>query len=145
MYVDLMRDRLLGPVFELIRLRFIDGTFTLERAWHSLNPDVADRKRLVAVRRVLYRRQFLSDFADRSGLDDDLRDREDAVEQVIQGDSLDETSLFDSLPRSQGRSTDDWAGHLEQAHETAATALLGSTATVTDLHTWLNDPQDGFT
>jgi hypothetical protein len=142
MYVDLMRDRLLGPVFELVRLKFVDGTFALERAWHSLNPGVSDRKSLVAVRRVLFRRQFLSDFAFRSGLEDVLHERERAVKQVIKGTSLDESSLFD---RSHIRSTDDWADHLAPAYEAAATALLGTTATVDDLHTWLNDPEYDFT
>jgi hypothetical protein len=142
MYVDLMHDRLLGPVFELIRLKFRDGEFALERAWHSLNPDVSDRKRLVAVRRVLFRRRFLSDFAVRSGLKDSLHDREQAVKQVIEGESLDESSLFG---RSHIRSSDDWTDYLVPAYEAAATALLGTTATVDDLHTWLNDPEYGFT
>lgn len=145
MYIDLMRDRLLGPVFELVRLKLVDETFIIERKWYSLNQSVSDHKQIVAVRRVLFRRQFLSDFTYRSGLEDTLRDREDAVKQVIQGDSLDETPLFGDSLLSQGRSIDNWVDHLVPAYETAATTLLGPQATVDDLHTWLNDPEYGFT
>jgi hypothetical protein len=144
LYVDLMQKRLLGPVFELVSLTY-DGTFTLKRAWYSLNPGASDRERLVAVRRVLYRRQFFSGFVRQSGLKDALHDREEAVKQVIRGTSLDESSLFDSSLPSLAYSTETWADHLESAYETAATVLLGSQSTADEFHTWLNDPEYGFT
>lgn len=131
----------IGPVFELVRLEFINGSFALERAWYSLNPGVSDSESLVAVRRALFRRQFLSDFALRSGLEDALHDREADVKEIIDGIPLNESSLFQHSQLSQARTTEDWADYLSPAYETAATALLGSTATVDDLHTWLNDPE----
>lgn len=144
MYLNLMRERLLGPVFELVKLTY-DGSFTLKRTWYSLNPGTSNQEQLVAVRRVLYRRQFFSDFVRRSGLKETLHNREEAVKQVIHGATLDESSLFDSSVLSQVHSTTAWADNLESAYETAVTALLGSQATGNELHTWLNDPKFGFT
>jgi hypothetical protein len=138
---DFIRERLLGPVFELVRLTVEDGTFALERAWHSLNPDVSAAESLLAIRRVLYRREFLSTFGTASGLDEIRAEREANVERIIHGASLDDVPLCAvSHP-----SPDDIAQWLPTAAENAAMALLGSTATPEELRLWLNDPDYGFT
>lgn len=138
---DFIRERLIGPVFELVRLTFEDGTFTLERAWHSLNPGVSADESLLAVRRVLYRREFVSTFGTVSGLDEIRAEREANVERIIHGASLDDVPLCEvSHPPP-----DDIAQWLSTAAENAATALLGSTATPEELQLWLNDPDYSFT
>jgi hypothetical protein len=140
-FIDFIRERLVGPVFELVRLTFEEGTFALERAWHSLNPGVSAAESLLAVRRVLYRREFVSTFGTASGLDEIRAEREANVERIIHGASLDNVSLCDvSHPPP-----DDIAQWSSTAAENAATALLGSTATPEELQLWLNDPDYGFT
>ncbi|RRJ29935.1 hypothetical protein [Halocatena pleomorpha] len=137
MYVDLMRERLRGPVIEVVRLKRVEGTFTLERAWYSLNPNVANDDSLLAVRRTLFRRQFLSTFSAESGLGSLRAEREAGVERIIQDASLTDSSVFDiSLPPSN-----HIAQCLPAACETAATTLLGPTASIEDLTAWLNEPQ----
>ena len=136
LFIDFMRERCFGPVFEVVRLDVIDERFVLERAWYSLNPDVSDAGSRLAVRRALYRRQFLSLFGSESGLNDVRSDRETAVERVIRGASLDEVALFDLVSPS----TEQLSESLVAAHEATAAALLGSQATSEDLHIWLNDP-----
>ncbi len=141
MYVDLLRERLRGPVIEVVRLKLVEGTFTLERAWHSLNPDVATEGSLIAVRRALFRRRFLTTFGNESGLRRIRAEREAEIERIIRGVSLAESAVFElSLP-----SSDHIAQCLPAACDTAATALLGENATVEELTAWLNDPQAGFT
>ena len=139
-FVDYICELCYGPVFELIRLKFVDGTFVLERAWFSLNTGVSDAERLLAVRRALFRRQFLPTFGTQSGLDDILDAREAAVEEVIRGAPLDEVSLFDvSLPSSE-----QLTNHLMATQQSNVEALLGPRATTDHLTTWLNDPEFGF-
>ncbi len=141
MYVDFMCERLRGHVIEVVRLKRVDRTFTLERAWYSLNPNVDNESSFLAVRRALFRRQFLSVFGVESGLDNLRAQREAAIEQVIQGTPLAESSVFNvSIP-----STTQIAKCLPTACKTAATTLLGPTASVEDLTAWLNEPQFGFT
>ncbi|UPM43171.1 hypothetical protein [Halocatena salina] len=140
MYVDLLHERLRGPVIEVVRLKLVEGTFTLERAWYSLNPNVATEDSLIAVRRALFRRQFLTAFGNESGLGRIRSEREAEIERIIRGTPLAESSVFAfSLP-----SSDDIAQCLPAACETAATALLGENATVEELTAWLNDPQAAF-
>lgn len=136
-FVDFICERCLGPVFELVRLKFVSGTFVLERTWVSLNPNVSDAENLLAVRRALYRRQFLSTFSAESGLDTILNAREGAVKQIIRGSSLSEVSLFDVSYPSPTQLAED----LQAAQETAAEVLLGPQATIEDLTAWLNDAE----
>lgn len=135
-FVDFICDICLGPVFEFARLKFVDETFVLERAWFTSNRSVSDDESLLAVRRALFRRQFLSTFGTESGLNDVLEGRERAVERVIRGAALEEVSLFDGAVPS----TEHLSKSLETAQKAAADALLGSQATVDDLHSWLNIP-----
>lgn len=138
-FVDFIRARSRGPVYELVRLKFVDDEFVLERAWYSLNDRVSAAESLVAIRRVLARRQLFPLFAEQSGLEAIRAEREDAVTDIIQGASFDETSLFTISPPSPA----ELRNHFVSAHATVATALLGSTATEDDLHTWLNESDYG--
>lgn len=141
LFVDFIRERLLGPVCEIVRLTLGDDTFALNRAWYSLNPGVSAAESLLAIRRVLYRRQFLSTFGTNSGLAAIRAKREAGVERIIHGAARADVPLYDvSLP-----SPDDIAQCLPTASETAAAALLGPTATAEELRMWLNDPDYGFT
>lgn len=138
-FIDFIRAQSRGPVFELVRLKFVDDEFVLERAWYSLNNRVSAAESLVAVRRVLARRQLFPLFAKQSGLEAIRAKREDAITDIIQGASFDETSLFDISPPDPSALRD----HFISAHETVATALLGSMASEDDLHTWLNESDYG--
>lgn len=138
-FIDFIQARSRGPVVELVRLKFIDGEFVLERTWCSLNDHVSNTESLIAVRRVLFRRQFFSRFIANSELQTIRDDREAAVERVIQGASLTDVTLFEhSLP-----APDDLRTQLHSAYETIAPALLGAEASVDDLRRWLNDPDYG--
>lgn len=139
MLVDFVRERCFGPVFEVVRLDVVDEQFALERAWYSLNPDVPDTGSRLAVRRALFRRQFLSLFGSESGLNDVRSAQERAVEQVIRGASLDDVALSSVAYPSQEQLSES----LPTAHEATATELLGNQATTDDLHHWLNDPEYG--
>lgn len=135
-FVDFIRARSRGPVFEQVRLKFVDDEFVLERAWYSLNARGSDVESLVAVRRVLFRRQFFPQFAAASGLDAIHDKRETAVKDVIHGASFDDVPLFDiSSPSPEGLRDD-----LISTHESVAPAFLGPHATADDLQKWLNDP-----
>lgn len=136
-FVNHIQDICFGPVFESIRLKFIDEQFVLERAWISLNPAVSDAEQRLSVRRALFRRLFLSTFGTESGLDHILDARETAVERVITGTSLDEVPLFDVALPSPERLDES----LTTAHESAVDALLDSQASVEDLQEWLNTPE----
>lgn len=139
MLVDFVRERCFGPVFEVVRLDVVDEQFVLERAWYSLNPDVSDDGSRLAVRRALFRRQFLSLFGSESGLIDVRSAQGNAVEQVIRGSSLDDVALSSvAYP-----SLEQLSESLTMAHEATATELLGNQATTDDLHHWLNDPEYG--
>lgn len=134
---NFMRDRCFGPVVEMVRLNLIDGRFVLERGWYSLNPDVSEAGNRLAVRRALFRRQFLSLFGSESGLNDARDALGTAIERVIRGASLDDVGLSEfTLP-----SLDHLAESVSVAHEATAAALLGTQATSDDLHNWLNDPE----
>lgn len=138
--VDFMYERCLEPVCELLRLKFDDGRFILELSWLSTNPNISDNGGLLAVRRALYRRQFLSYFSTESGLAAIRADREAAIERIIRGSSLDDESLFDiSYP-----SPEQLIGDLEKARDTAANTLLGPQMGTENLEAWLNDPDYGF-
>lgn len=139
-FIDFIQTQSRGPVVELVRLKFIDDEFVLERTWCSMNDRVPDTESLVAVRRVLFRRQFFSRFTTDSGLKAMRDNREAAVKHVIQGASLEDESLFDhTLPAPDALHT-----QLHSTYETIAPALLGPQATGDDLHRWLNDPEYGF-
>ena len=139
MLVDFVRERCFGPVFEVVRLDVVDEQFVLERAWYSLNPDVSDAGSRLAVRRALFRRQFLSLYGSESGLIDVRSAQGNAVEQVIRGSSLDDVALSSvAYP-----SLEQLSESLTTAHEATATELLGNQATTDDLHHWLNDPEYG--
>lgn len=138
-FTDFIRERCFGPVFEVVRLDFVDEQFVLKRTWYSLNPEVSDAGNRLAVRRALYRRRFLTLFGAESGLNDARAAQERAVERVVRGASLEDVTLADiSLP-----SPEQLSASLAAAHESAATALLGSQATSEDLHRWLNEPETG--
>lgn len=136
-FIDVIRARCFGPVFELVCLKFVENTFVLERVWYSLNPEVSPYEQCVAVRRTLFRRAFLSRYNTESGLQSILKRRESAVENIINGASLAEVSLFD-IPTP---SPDQLASHLAAAYNTTATALFGPQATIEDVRLWLNDPE----
>ncbi len=141
LFAGFMREWMIGPVFELVRLTFTDGQFVLERAWYSMNPDISDAECLLAVRRALFQREFIATFGVESGLDDLRMDRQMAVERTIHDESFKTEVLFDrSVPSSDQLSTD-----VKTAYESTASTLLGPHATTDDLCTWLNDPQYGFT
>jgi hypothetical protein len=127
-----------GPVFEIVRLRFVDGTFHLERSWFSMDTETSDEERLLGVRQALYRRLFFSQFNTTSSLTDILVEREQAVARIIRGKSLANETLFDA-----SYSIPDFTDHLEAARATAVETILGATASVQDLHTWLNEPGYG--
>ncbi len=135
-FLDFVYDRCFGPVFEVVRLRSSETGYVLERTWHSMNPTVSNDDSLLAVRRALFRRQFLSRFSTNGGLAEQLAARTEAVERVIQGASLDEVSLFDQ----PGPDTTQLSGHLTDAETAACQALLGPQATTEELRRWLNDP-----
>lgn len=137
--IDYMSERCLGPVTELVRLRS-DDNFVLERAWFSMETDLSDSVGLLAVRRALFRRAFLSCFGDESGLDDQLDVRETAINHIIHGTSFTEVQLFNMTPPSPTQLADS----LESSRATAIATLLGSTATVAELNKWLDQPQYGF-
>lgn len=137
--VDYMTDRCLGPVTELARLKS-DDAFVLERAWFSMETDLSDSANLLAVRRALFRRAFLSYFGAKSGLDDQLDVRETAINHLIHGSSFTDVQLFNMTPPSPAQLVDS----LESARATAITTLLGPTATVADLNKWLDQPRYGF-
>lgn len=139
MLVDFVRERCFGPVFEVVRLDVVDEQFVLERAWYSLNPDVSDAGSRLAVRRALFRRQFLSLFGSETGLNDARTAQERAVEQVVRGASLDDVALSSVAYPSPEQLSES----LPTAHEVTATELLGNQATTDDLHHWLNDPEYG--
>jgi hypothetical protein len=135
-FIDVIRARCYGPVFELVRLKFEDG-FVLERTWYSLNPEVTASEQCVAVRRTLFRRAFLSRYNVESGLQSVLKQRESAVKDIINGASLTEASLFDVPYPSPKQLT----GHLTTAYDTTATALFGPRSAKEEVHAWLNDPE----
>jgi hypothetical protein len=137
--VDYMSERCLGPVTELVRLRS-EEDFVLERAWFSMETDLSDSVGLLAVRRALFRRVFLSCFGDKSGLDDQLDIRETAIKHIIHGASFTDVQLFNMTPPSPTQLADS----LESSRATAIATLLGSTATVAELNKWLDHPQYGF-
>lgn len=138
--IDFFDKQCLGPIFEIVLFEYTnDGAF-LKRAWFSMNPNASDTESLLAVRRALFRRQFLSIFSDRSGLDKFLASREHTVERIIRGASLDEAPLFSTSRPSLSQ----LANNLPSAHETAADALFKSQMTSDDLNAWLNDPEYGF-
>lgn len=126
-----------GPVFEIVRLRF-DGTFHLERSWFSMDTETSDEERILGVRQALYRRLFFSQFNTTSSLTDILVEREQAVARIIRGKSIANETLFDA-----SYSIPDFTDHLEAARATAVETILGATASVQDLHTWLNEPGYG--
>lgn len=137
--IDYMDDRCLGPVTELVRLKSNDD-FVLERAWFSMETDLSDSVNLLAVRRALFRRVFLSCFGDESGLDDQLDVRETAINHIIHGESFTNVQLFNMTPPSPAQLVDS----LESARATAITTLLGPTAGVAELNKWLDQPRFGF-
>ncbi|MFC6965048.1 hypothetical protein ACFQJ8_27305 [Halocatena marina] len=134
--VDYMSERCLGPVIELVRLKS-DAGFVLERSWFSIGTDISEAEGLLAVRRALFRRIFSSNFVIESGLDNRLDDRETAIKRIIHGTPFSEAQLFDmDIP-----STDQLAGSLSAARTNAITTLLGPTASVEELHMWLDHPE----
>jgi hypothetical protein len=139
-FVDFIRTRSRGPVFEQVRLKFVDDEFVLERAWYSLNDRTSGTEHLVAVRRVLFRRLFFSQFTDSSGLDTIRTKREAAVEDIIHGESFDEMSLFEISSPDPAELRDQ----LISTYETVAPAFLGPQATADDLQQWLTDPEYGY-
>lgn len=139
-FIDFIQTQSRGPVVELVRLKFVDGEFVLERTWCSLNDQVPNTECLVAVRRVLFRRQFFTRFTVDSGLKAMRDDREAAVKRIIHGTSLEDESPFNTtLP-----SPDILHSQLQSVYKTVTPALLGAGASVEDLRAWLNDPDYGF-
>lgn len=138
--VDSFNDRWKGPVAEFACLTFVDGTFVLKRSWISMNPSASEVEALLAVRRALFRRRFLSTFVVESGVDAVLTSRVPHVEEILWGASLADVSLF----RRSSPPPEYLAGHLGPAHDKARDTLLGSQATTSDLDAWFNDPEYGF-
>jgi hypothetical protein len=137
--VEFIHSQCFGPVFELVRLCTADEKFLLERSWFSMNPKASAAESLLAVRRALYRRQFLHHFGVETGLTSALAEREAAVERVIQDSHLD----FEMLFSTRQLQTAHLAECLQAAQAAAATALLGPEATRDSLERWLNDPKFG--
>ena len=139
LFTDFIYERCFGPVFEVVRLDIEKGQFVLKRAWYSLNQEVSDRGDRLAVRRALYRREFLSLLEDTSGLKTARESQETAIERVLRGASLDDVALFDASPPSPEQLSE----FLAATYESTATVLLGAQATSEDLQYWLNDPEYG--
>lgn len=138
--IDFFDKQCLGPVFEIVLFEFTNDDALLKRAWFSMNPNASDTESLLAVRRALFRRRFLSIFSNRSGLDKFLASREYTVERIIRGASLDEAPLFSTTRPSLSQLAND----LPSAHEIAADALFEPQMSPDDLNAWLNNPKYGF-
>lgn len=138
--VDSFNDRWKGPVVEFVCLTLVNDTFVLKRSWISMNPSASDAENLLTVRRVLFRRQFLSFFVAESGVDAVLDARTPLVEHILWGTSLDDVSLF----RRSSPPPKHLARYLGPAHDAAHDTLLGSQATTDELNAWFNDPDYGF-
>lgn len=138
--VNSFNDRWKGPVAEFVCLTSANDRFVLKRSWISMNSPASDAENLLAVRRALFRRQFLSSFLSESGINAVLDARTSLVERILWGASLDDVSLFRRSSPPPKYLTD----YLGPAHDTARKALLGSQATTADLNSWLNDPEFGF-
>lgn len=141
LFIQFFRSRVNGPVFELVRVRSGDDYdheegFVLERAWFTMNPNASVEEHRLAIRRTLYRRQFLIYINQESGLGNQIADRETAIERVISGTPLADVLPFDNrIP-----SADRLSVHIKEAHKTTAESLLGPGTTAEKLSRWLNDP-----
>lgn len=138
--VESFNNRWKGPVAEFVCLTSVNDRFVLKRSWISMNPSASDAENLLAVRRALFRRRFLSTFMSESGVDAVLDVRTPLVERILWGASLDDVSLF----RRSSPPPKYLADHLGPAHDTARETLLGSQSTTADLDGWFNDPEFGF-
>lgn len=137
--LNAFNDQWKGPVTEFVCLAFVDGSFVLRRSWISMNPSASEAECLLAIRRALFRREFLSTFVSESGLDAVRTTRAPLTERILWGEPLADVSLFRrSSPPPQFLSD-----HLGPAHTTARDRLFGSQATTDDLDAWLNDPDYG--
>lgn len=133
-FIDFVFEHLYGPAFEVISFDTgSGGTFKIRRQWFNTNPTVEEDGHLLAVRRALFLRAFISEFRSMTRLTSLRREVKKMIRLILSGRSVSlSPPLFEVDP-------DRVARNLKKSLRNTGEELIDTTER-TYLSQWLDDP-----
>jgi hypothetical protein len=133
-FIDLVFAHLYGPAFEVISFDTSDtGEFEIRRQWFNTNPTVDGDEQLLAVRRALFLRAFMSEFRSLTNLTSLRTEVKKMISRTLSGYNVSlSPPLFEIDPEKV-------AENLRKSLRNTGEDLIGTTERKY-LAQWLDDP-----